>query len=40
MFTLKGVFLEDFSALSTCILSADEVNDLGRSREEMLDNWY
>ena len=29
-FTLNGVFLEDFSALSTCILSGDEVNDLER----------
>ena len=26
--------MEDFSVLSTCILSADEVNDLERSREE------
>ena len=29
-FTLNGVFLEDFSALSTCILSGDEVNNLER----------
>ena len=36
-FTLNGVFLEDFSALSTCILSLREVNDLGK--KSRVEGW-